>query len=70
MNTLPAVLSDTHAAYAVELTNGSSSREMLLTGTYGSVWAHCCRVGETPGTDLTGYVPVGIRLHLIHTTHI
>lgn len=61
MATLDAILSDVQTAYIVTMTNGSGTKELVLSGTQSTVWVWCCRVGEARGTDLSGYVPVGIR---------
>jgi hypothetical protein len=56
-----AVLSDVHATYRVSMTNGSRTREIVLSGTQATVWAWCCRAGETRTSNLVGFVPVDIR---------
>jgi hypothetical protein len=59
--TAEARLSDVHAVYSVTMTNGSGVREVVLSGTQATVWLWCCRAGETPSSDLAGFVPVDIR---------
>jgi hypothetical protein len=59
--TAEARLSDVHATYRVTLTNGSGTKELALAGTQQTVWTWCCRAGETPTSDLAGYVPVDIE---------
>lgn len=56
-----ALLSDVHDTYVVTMTNGSGTKQIVLSGTQATVWAWCCRAGETRTSNLAGYVPVDIR---------
>jgi hypothetical protein len=55
------VLSLTHDTHVVTMTNGSGTKDLVLTGSEYAVWVWCCRAGEVRDGDLAGYVPVGIR---------
>jgi hypothetical protein len=59
--TADAILSDVTTLYVVTMTNGSGTREIVLSGTQRVLWAWACRAGETPTSDLAGFVPVDIR---------
>lgn len=63
-----AILSLVHETYRVTMTNGSGTRELVLTGTQRTVWAWCCRAGEARESNLAGYVPVDIRRATLRET--
>jgi hypothetical protein len=49
------------AVFEVEMTNGSGVERVVMTGRQSTVWAWCCRAGETPESNLAGFVPVAIK---------